>query len=304
MGEMPLKARLGLRLFTAGIPWPSSAPAADTRGVVWARLGLALAAIGVLYAPLLPGLAAEWLQFPSLSHGFVVPFIAAYLLWVRHQNLATVTFEPAISALPVLLAGLAIYTAGRLGGETLIARVSLPVMLFGAAALVAGWTVARQMAPAIGYLIFMVPLPYLPLRSITDASKVFDATVVATALSWLGIPVNQAGVLLHLPHITLEVADACSSIPATLSLLALGAAYGFVGDRRRVVRLTLLLVAVPLGLGSNIVRIFVTALAVHWFGRIALDNVIHTSHGTIVFLMTLGALIAIDRACRRLWPVR
>ena len=40
-----------------------------------------------LYAPLLPWLVHEWAKFPNLSHGFAIPFIAAYLVWSRRDRL-------------------------------------------------------------------------------------------------------------------------------------------------------------------------------------------------------------------------
>src|SRR5439155_712129 len=81
---------------------------------------------------------------------------------------------------------------------------------------------------ALAYLAFMVPLTYLTLRALTYQSRLFDAGITAQALGWLGIPVLRDGVMLHLPNMTLEVADDCSSVPAIAALLALGAAYSQV----------------------------------------------------------------------------
>ena len=54
----------------------------------WFALAVAVAAALGLYAPVVAGMAREWSEFPSLSHGFAVPVIAAYLLWHRRQLLA------------------------------------------------------------------------------------------------------------------------------------------------------------------------------------------------------------------------
>jgi exosortase len=277
---------------------------ASQPSAAWLRVRVAVAAVLALYTPVVPGLVREWTEFPNLSHGFAIPFIAGYLAWARREMLAGTRFEPALAGALVLTAGLFVYAVGVLGGETFIARVALPTMLFGTVSLLGGWAVAWQLAPAIGYLVLMVPFPYLPLRFLTDESRMFDATVTAAVLPWLGIPVNQTGFLLHLPHITLEVADACSSVPATLSLVALGVSYGFLGERSNRARVALALLAVPLGIASNIARIVLTAVAAHLLGLIALHNVIHKFSGTTVFLMTLGALILLDCLLRRFWPAR
>lgn len=267
--------------------------------IVWLRLGLALAAVTAAYLPVILEMAAEWIEYPYLSHGFAIPVIAGYLVWTRRAHLAAVRSEPTWGGLPLLTAGLALCAAGSLGGETFLSRVSLPVTILGTSALVAGWPVARQLLPATAYLVFMIPLPYVTLKALTERARALDAAVTATVLDWLGIPVFHDGFVLHLPRITLEVADVCSSIPGTLSLLALGGAYGLVTWRPNTVRLALVLAAVPLGIASNIVRIVVTAVAANQLGPVVLNNIVHKSSGTTVFLMTFGALTLLDTALRR-----
>src|SRR5574337_551213 len=204
-------------------------------GTDWLRLGLAGLAIVAVYGPMFPLLAEEWASFPSLSHGFAIPLIAAYLVWRRRQELARMAVAPSWGGFPLLAGGLALYAVGTLGGEPFVARVSFPITLLGAALFLAGVRVTKALLPGIGYLVFMIPLPYMTLKSLTDQSRLFDATATAALLPWVGVPVFQQGYLLHLPNITLEVADECSSIPAIAALLALGAAYGSVNCRTRAV---------------------------------------------------------------------
>jgi exosortase len=265
----------------------------------WVRLAIAGLALLAVYFPIFPGLAAEWAAFPNLSHGFAVPLIAAFLVWTRRDRLAELPAAGSWAGLPPLVLGLAVYTLGSVGQEPFAARVSLPLSLFGGALLLAGRAIARQLLPGILYLMFMVPLPYVTLKGATDQMRVLDATAVANVLPWLGVPVFQEGYLLHLPRITLEVADVCSSIPAVTALLATGVAYGFVNYRPTRIRVILALAAVPLGILSNIVRILLTATGAYYLGPIALHNVIHMWSGASVFIMTLGALVLVDTVLRR-----
>lgn len=268
------------------------------------RLGLTLAlgavATVVAYAPIFPSLVREWASFPNLSHGFAVPLIAGYLLWSRRQDLVSIDVIPSWSWLPVVLAGLVLYVAGMRGGEPFLARLSFPVTLFGTLAVLGGAEIAKQVWPGIGYLLLMIPPPWVALKSVTAHARLLDATATAAILPWLGVPVFQDGVLLHLSSVTLEVADVCSSIPAIASLLALGTAYGFVRGRSTPLRLLLILATIPLGIASNIIRIVLTAFSAHHFGPIALNNVTHLWSGTTVFLMTFGALVLLDMGLQRL----
>ncbi len=264
------------------------------RRLAWLALGVTVLGALVLYAPLVAGMAAEWSEFPSLSHGFAVPVISAYLLWRRRDSLAKLPIEGSILGLPLIVFALAMLVVGSLGGEPFVARLSLPLVLFGAVWFLMGGPVTRQAWVAIAYLAFMVPLPYLTLRALTYQSRLFDAGITAQALGWLGIPVLRDGVMLHLPNMTLEVADDCSSVPAIAALLALGAAYSQVQSRPTWIRALLTISAAPLGLLSNIIRLILTSISAYYFGPIALNNVIHKFNGTSVFLATVLLLVLLD----------
>jgi exosortase len=262
----------------------------------------------LLYAPVLVGLAADWARFPSQSHGFAVPVIAAYLVRMRRGALAAALSgsSPAASPAPsnvglvVLVAALGVLMMGSLTGETFLARISLPIALLGVVLFVGGPGALRHLWVGLAYLFFMVPLPYLTLKTLTYQSRLFDAGVTAAALRRLGVPALQDGVMLHLANMTLEVADECSSVPALAALIALGVAYGQMKPRPAWARVALALAAAPLGLAANIARLILTALAAYLLGPIALDNVLHRFGGTTVFLATMLLLLALDRLLIRL----
>jgi exosortase len=272
-----------------------------TSPLSWLALGVAAVAALGLYAPVVAGMAADWSEFPSLSHGFAVPLISAYLLWRRRQLLAQAPFESSTVGLPVILVALGMLVIGSLVGEPFVARLSLPLVLFGIVLFLGGPHIARHAWVGIAYLVFMIPLPYVTLKALTYHSRLFDAGVTATVLGWLGVPVLRDGVMLHLANMTLEVADDCSSVPAIAALLALGAVYSQLQPRPTWIRVTLTLVAVPLGLLSNIFRITVTAAGVHYIGPIAVQNIIHHFGGTTVFLLTVVLLAIIDALLARVW---
>jgi exosortase len=267
----------------------------------WLALGVAVAGALALYVPVIAGMAADWIEFPSLSHGFAVPLISAYLLWNRRKLLAEAPVQGSSTGLPVVVLALGMLVLGSLGGESFIARLSLPIALLGAVLYLMGWPVTKHTWVAIAYLAFMIPLPYLTLKAITYQSRLFDAGLTAAALGWIGVPVLRDGVMLQLPNMTLEVADECSSVPAIAALLALGAAYAQLQARPTWIRAVLTLAAAPLGLLSNIVRLIVTSLGAYYLGPIALNNVIHKFNGTTVFLATVVLLVVLDALLTRIW---
>jgi exosortase len=267
----------------------------------WLALAVAVVAAVALYAPVIAGMAAEWSEFPSLSHGFAVPLISAYLLWSRRRLLADAEIRGSLAGLPIIVLAIAMLVTGSLGGEPFVARLSLPLALFGIVLFLMGRRVAAYAWVAVAYLAFMVPLPYVTLKALTYQSRLFDAGLTATIIGWLGVPVLRSGVMLHLPNMTLEVADDCSSVPAIAALLALGAAYAQMQARPAWARVALTLSAAPLGLFSNIVRLILTTLGAYYLGPIALNNVIHKFNGTSVFLATVLLLVVLDAVLARFY---
>jgi len=238
----------------------------------------------------------EWFEFPNLSHGFAIPLIAGYLLWSRREYLRVLPPSSSLLGLPLLLLGLLVLIMGTYGEEPFLARLSLPFILWGIVLLVGGFPLFKQVWYGIGYLIFMIPLPYATLKLATYQSRMFDATMSFHILNLLGVPILQDGVWLHLPDIILEVADECSSIPAMAAMIALGAAYASIIQTGVVHRTILILASIPLGITSNIIRIVSTAWGVYFIGPVVLKSTFHKFNGTTNFLLTFLLLILIDRA--------
>jgi exosortase len=266
----------------------------------WVPFAVALAAVLAVYAPVLADMAVEWATFPSLSHGFAVPLISAYLVWRRRELIGVEPLGSASVGLVVFVVALGIFEAGSLSGETFFSRLSFPLALLGIALFLAGPRVTGHVWPAIAYLLFMIPFPYLTFKAVTYQSRLFEAGVTATALRWLGVPILQQGVMLHLPRVTLEVADDCSGVRAVAALVAVGTAYAQIQPRATWTRVTLTLAAAPLGLVSNIFRLVLTALGVYYLGPITLTSVFHRFNGTVVFLTTVVLLAGLDRLLVRM----
>lgn len=274
---------------------PVSAPDRLHATSRWVPLTGAVAAVLVLYAPVLAGMAVEWVVFPSLSYGLAVPFVSAYLLWRRRDLISGERLDGTNRGLVVLVVAIVIFIAGSLSGETLLSRVSLPLALLGLALFMAGPRITRHAWSAIAYLFFMIPAPYLTVRAATHHARLFEAAVTAKVLRWLSVPVLQDGVMLHLEGVTLEVADDCSGVRVVAPLLALGAAYALIQPRSTWMRVALILMAAPLGLLANLLRLVVTALGVHGLGPFTLNSIAHQFSGTTVLLAAVILLVGLDR---------
>ena len=269
----------------------------------WLWVGVPMICALILYGRLFPSLVFEWYEFPNLSHGFAIPFIAAYLVWAHRGALKQAVVTPSLLGAPILLVGLAGFLFGTVGEESFLARLSLPVTLLGLTWFVAGTQVTREVWTGIAYLLFMIPPPWTTIKTLTYHSRLFDAWASAETLGLLGVPVLRDGFFLQLPNMTLEVADVCSSIPALAALFSLGVAYASLAQRSLGARLILIGATIPFAILSNIVRITTTAAAVYYIGPWTLQTLYHQFNGTVIFLFTLAMLFVLDSIMLR-WARR
>lgn len=276
-----------------------SSPDVSSARARWLPVATAVVALVILYGPVIAEMAVEWVTFPSLSHGFAVTLVSAYLIWRRRQSISAVPVASTPAGLIVFTVALGLLIAGTLTGESLVARLSLPLALLGIALYLTGPGVTRIVWPAIAYLVCMIPFPHLPLRAVALHSRLFEAAATARTLQWLGVPVIQHGVMLRLPSMTLEVADECSAIRAIPVLVALGVAYACLQPGAAWIRVTLALSAAPLGLVANLVRLVLTVLAAWYVGPVTVTSSLHRFSGTTVFVAAVVLLAALGRVLPR-----
>lgn len=249
---------------------------------------------GFMYLKTFLGLVLDWWNYPWNSHGFIVPVLVGYLLWTRKSDIEQSYHRIENAGLACLICGLILFLAGAKGEEELLARMSIPISLVGLIWYLHGWDVTRKIVFPVACLLFMIPIPYTLNRGIAAPLQLLDARLATYCLGALGVPVFREGVILHLPDVTLEVADLCSGIQSMVALVPLGFVYVHQLDRRG--RPLLWLAIIPIAVLANIVRIIVTALLAHHLGTWTLGTAVHTLSGVFNFVIAFLALVGLARA--------
>lgn len=263
------------------------------------NLFVGLLLLAGLYYTIVPDMVRQWYDDDNYSHGFLVPFIAGYFLYQRWEELKTAEVSPWSPGLAVVIAGLFQLTVARLGTELFTMRTSLIVILAGLVLYWFGKKVMAIMAMAIGYLVFMVPLPYIVYDSIAFPLKLLVTKYSVLALRLCNIPVLREGNIIIFPSITLEVADACSGMRSLMSLLALSTAYAIYLKVPLWKKLIVIFAAIPIAILTNGLRVFVTGvLAQHW-GAKAAEGFFHEFAGLAVFVLAMGLLILVGLPLKR-----
>ncbi|SRR6266567_7023714 len=247
----------------------------------------------LLYAPVLRGLVAQWYD-GDYSHGFVVPIFSAYLLRLRRSTLAAIPRKPSSFGLLVVVGAQALYFLGSLGAELFLTRVSVIVTICGLVIYFLGWASMQAVAFPLGFLFLMVPLPTLVYNEIVFPLQFLASRFATTCLKTTGIvPVIREGNLLILPNYTLELVEACSGIRSLMSLVALGIGYGYLAEKRIMVRIMLVVLMVPIAVMSNGLRVMITALLVRFWGLRVAEGFLHSFSGWVLFLAAATSLFLI-----------
>ncbi len=211
------------------------------------------------FTPTLRRMAAVWQSEPDYEHGFLVPFIAAAMLWIGR------TTRPAAAsdwrALPLAVAALALWIVGGMFYLRALEDLGFLLWLAGVCWLLGGSAWLRWAAPALGFLVFMVPAPYR-LEQLATIPMQRVATVWSCwLLQCCGLPALAEGNLVIVDELRLEVAQACSGLRLFMCVLALAYLYAVFAKGPRWIKLTLFLSAAPVALAANALRLTATALA-------------------------------------------
>ena len=254
---------------------------------------LAVLFLAAVYRGVVPDMVHQWYEDANYSHGFVVPLIAGYFVYERRGVLAGINVEPWWPGFLLFLFGLLQLVAGRLGSEYFTMRSSLVVTLAGMVLFFFGKRLFSRMLLPLGYLLFMVPLPYIIYDMIAFPLKLFVTRVSIAALKLMGVVVMREGNIIMLPFTTLEVADACSGIRSLISLLALAVAYAFFLKMTPARRVLLVLSAIPIAISANALRVIGTGLLAQYWGAKAAEGFFHEFAGMAVFVVAIVLLVSL-----------
>ncbi len=258
-----------------------------------------LLCVSLLYYKVVIGLVSDWIHDPNYSHGFLIPIITGYLIWLERDKLKTAKIAPSWWGLIVILLAGAIYLIGRTGGEYYSQRFSIIVMLYGFILSFWGIEVLKICFWPIAYLIFMIPLPYVIYNEIAFPLKLFATHIATSCLQLLGFPIYSSGNIIYLPHMTLEVADACSGIRSLISILALGVILAKFTQDTWIKRIVLVILSIPIVIAANILRIIITGIfAVE--DPVLAQGFFHEFTGEIVFLLGLVLLFLVAFLLRKI----
>jgi exosortase len=135
-----------------------------------------------------------------------------------------------------------------------------------------------------------IPLPELILSRVALPLQFTASRIGAGLLAWREIPVLLTGNVINIPGHQLFVAEACSGLRSLTALLSLGVLLGAVTLRSGWTRAALFLLAVPVAILLNGVRIFLTGFLVLLVDPKLGEGFMHVTEGWLIFVVAFFIL--------------
>jgi exosortase len=274
------------------MPVMSSGPGARPTGreATMARIGTAITALSFLALFLQPltTLMADWWNVPEAGHGLLLAPVALWLAW-RSGLRADAIPQPAFGAVVLVLAVLLRFASG-LAAELFTMRGSMIIALVGIVIYFRGMRQVMHWWLPILLVALSIPLPELVTQALALPLQFKASEMGAALLKMRHVPVLLAGNVIRLPGHELFVTEACSGLRSLTALISTAVLLAALAFRSPVTRTILVLLAIPIAVVINGVRVFLTGFLVFFVSPKFGTGFMHATEGWLLFLVSLGTL--------------
>jgi len=252
----------------------------------------------LLYHGIAVKLVTDWYELPDFSHGFLIPFFAAFLLWDKRHQMQNTAIAPSWAGVWLVALGLFVLLLGIFGADLFLQRTSFVLLAAGLVWTLLGRAMLRQAMFVLFVLLLAIPLPTILFNQITFPLQIVASKLASTLLPLAGVPVLREGNVIQLPTMQLEVDEACSGIRSLMSLFTVAVIYGYLLERSNWRRVVMALSSIPIAVAANGARIFGTGLCVQYWDPDKAMGFFHEFSGWLMFLVSLGCLYLVHLAMR------
>ncbi len=223
-----------------------------------------------------------WRHTPDYSHGYLVPFLVGLLCWHRRDTFPGIQLRADWTGVCLIALAIAMRVASRFIYADFLDAWSLLPLIAGVVWLFFGQRAMKWSLPAIGFLFFMIPMPFQAETLLSWNLQGIATQVSTSMLRILGQPAVYEGHVIWVNDEKILVEQACSGLRIFIGVAALAYFWAAMIKRSWVDRLLLLATIIPLAVLVNATRITSVALFYQIYNDERSRNTIHDLSGYVM----------------------
>ena len=260
--------------------------------LLWVLLVGAGVASGVIYYDAIDRLIYRWSNSEEYGYGFLIPFISAFLIWQKREELDRIPFKGSWIGVLLVLLGLMLFTLGYFSTLFIVMQYGLVVTVVGVALATVGWDAFRKLLVPLLFLVFMIPLPNFLYAGLSSQLQLISSEIGVAVIRLFGISVYLEGNVIDLGTYKLQVVEACSGLRYLFPLVTLAFMVAYFFKAPFWQRAVVFLSSIPITVLMNSFRIGVIGVLVEYGGPGQAEGFLHEFEGWVVFMACIAILIA------------
>lgn len=257
--------------------------------LIWLLFGIALALLCYVYRESL-GLMVSWWEREEYSHGYMIPFVSAFLIYQRFNDFPRAAQAGSWWGPLLLLVALALFVLGEMSAIYTVIQYGFLVALFALVLATFGAGGFRILSVALVYLIFMIPLPNFLYFNLSSQLQLISSQIGVAIIRLFNISVFLEGNVIDLGAMKLQVVEACSGLRYLFPLMSFGFLMAYLYRAPLWQRALLFLSTMPITVLMNSLRIGLIGVTVDRWGIEMAEGFLHDFEGWIVFMGCVGIL--------------
>jgi exosortase D (VPLPA-CTERM-specific) len=261
--------------------------------------GIAFLIVIAVFWGALSETVGRWYRQEEYGHGFFIPLISGWLLWVRRDALRASVGPLTVMGPLIVAVAISMHLVGEMSALFVLSQLGFVVAICGLIASAGGWQLLRTAFVPVVFLVFAIPLPYFIDSVLTWRLQLISTDLGVLVIRLFQLPVYQEGNIIDLGVYKLQVVEACSGLRYLFPLMSLGflAAYFFQAPFWQ--RIFVFVSTIPITIAMNSLRIGIVGVLVNQWGTGMAEGALHFFEGWVIFvccsLLLLGEIAMLAR---------
>jgi exosortase len=234
------------------------------------------------------------LKDQEASHAFLVPFVAAWIFWVRRGRLRRCRPVSRWIGPAMVFVGSVFYVVGDIYYVQLFWHGGALLILVGAFLTGLGLDMLRNFLPLFLVLCFALPVPGTYRQKVAIPLQQLTARITQDVCNFASLPVERSGNVLRLNGVDVEIGEACNGMRMVFAILLVSFAFAMTTPLRPFVRILIVLLCPLSAVICNVVRLIPT-LWVYGNSSQRTAQLFHEVSGWVMLFIAFMLLLSVIR---------